>query len=226
MKVKVISCMLVFLLAVVCSVSAQNYRTKRVTVMPFTMSGVNSWWGNSYNPAGELQSAVTSRMQSSGHFALVSGSGNSQWMRNNTSFTRASNNAARADGRMAGADYVLTGVITEFTNLGAGNIPTPRSQEQTPDRIRIRCDLRMTNSQTGRAVTASYNRTGYGGAGLSGLQRIAGNPSDLRSIFASIANDFVLKAEQQEGSVGGNTGPGTGSGASGQYRFGTQHFRR
>ncbi len=197
----------IFLLtALVCipmQILAQSGSEKRIAIMNFDSArNVSNWWssyswGSNFQPGDAISAALTSRLANSSKFLVVERESLDVVLQeqNLGASGDVTPETAAEVGKLIGAKYIVLGTVTEFnlTSVGSrGSIRLPISGSRlglggkSSDVVRISCEIRVVDTDTGLIVYTSSARKeiGTGSSGLEGFYKgyaIGGQGGELPS---------------------------------------------
>ncbi|MBI3038770.1 hypothetical protein HYY75_06955 [bacterium] len=116
-----------FLFVLVLNLNAQKSysptNSKRIAVLPFqTATGINGWWGGGFDPGMAITDLLTRELSHSKKFVLIDRKSLDLVIREQrlSLAGKVTIETAAKIGRLAGAQYIITGTITEFAQVKSG----------------------------------------------------------------------------------------------------------
>lgn len=176
---------------------------KRMAVLDFeSAAGIYNWWysyawGGTFRPGEAIAAALTSRLSKSSKFIMVEREQLNAVLKEQKlgEVGAISPETASDTGRLLGARYLITGVVTEFNLIdrgSAGRVRVPISGYglgiggKANKHVRVSCEARVIDTVTGAIVyTASERKDiSVGSGGLGGFYKgysLAGRGGELPS---------------------------------------------
>lgn len=176
---------------------------KRMAVLDFESTNrISNWWssyewGSNFKPGEAIAAALTSRLAKSSKFIIVEREQLDSVLKEQQlgESGAISPETASDTGRLLGARYLVTGIVTEFnlTNRGSeGRVRVPISGfglglgGRSNSHVRVSCEAKVIDTVTGAIVyTASARKdVSVGSGGLGGFYKgyaLAGRGGELPS---------------------------------------------